>query len=300
MGQIRMQYEGFLRAKKGLAKGHVPKLAAAGTGGSYFISGEDGEQVAVFKPQDEEPLAVNNPKGNSGPSQEGFRRGVRPGEGATREVAAYLLVRHGLLILKATHCAVVLSGVKVACWCFYKGMCSCIVTCVLLAQDHEHFSGVPPTAMVGFRADMEAKIGSLQVSYLLWHGAEDYLCSVARCASAEQSLSFIPPVCMNANEIAHLADRVQAFVEAEGDCEERGTGAFDVEEVHKVAILDMRLANTDRNGGNILVRRKPGESSPRYELVPIDHGYCLPSSFQDISFEWIYWPQVCGMKLQCV
>ena len=28
-----------------------------------------------------------------------------------------------------------------------------------------------------------------------------------------------------------------------------------------------------------------------HELVPIDHGYVLPDSFQDISFEWLYWPQ---------
>ena len=28
-----------------------------------------------------------------------------------------------------------------------------------------------------------------------------------------------------------------------------------------------------------------------HELVPIDHGYVLPDCFQDISFEWLYWPQ---------
>ena len=65
-----------------------------------------------------------------------------------------------------------------------------------------------------------------------------------------------------------------------------------MEEVHKIAILDMRLANTDRNGGNILVQRKPGKSRPEYQLIPIDHGYCLPSTFADINFEWMYWPQV--------
>jgi hypothetical protein len=25
--------------------------------------------------------------------------------------------------------------------------------------------------------------------------------------------------------------------------------------------------------------------------VPIDHGYVLPDSFADISFEWMFWPQ---------
>ena len=58
-------------------------------------------------------------------------------------------------------------------------------------------------------------------------------------------------------------------------------------QVHKIAVLDMRLANTDRNGANILARR----DAKGWKLVPIDHGYCLPSTFQDLSFEWLYWPQ---------
>ena len=79
---------------------------------------------------------------------------------------------------------------------------------------------------------------------------------------------------------------------AEGDCEERGTGTFSVEEVHKIAILDIRLANCDRNGGNILVKRCTGQQTCRWQLIPIDHGYCLPSTLADVSFEWMYWPQV--------
>ena len=89
-----------------------------------------------------------------------------------------------------------------------------------------------------------------------------------------------------------------------------------------MALLDLRLLNSDRNGGNILVRRHKkkqrsyldaatggaspaaaGASSPvsapttvfgsgggggargfgghqqyEYELIPIDHGYCLPEA----------------------
>ena len=40
--------------------------------------------------------------------------------------------------------------------------------------------------------------------------------------------------------------------------------------------------------GNILVKKG---ACGDHELVPIDHGYVLPDSFQDISFEWLYWPQ---------
>ena len=42
------------------------------------------------------------------------------------------------------------------------------------------------------------------------------------------------------------------------------------------------------HAGNILVKRA---ASGADELVPIDHGYVLPDTFQDISFEWLYWPQ---------
>ncbi len=61
-GSFPLQFDGFQAARAGLKNGHAPKLASAGTGGSYFIAGADGKPVAVFKPLDEEPCAVNNPK----------------------------------------------------------------------------------------------------------------------------------------------------------------------------------------------------------------------------------------------
>ena len=42
---------------------------------------------------------------------------------------------------------------------------------------------------------------------------------------------------------------MQAYVDAEGDCEERGISRLPAREVHKIAVLDMRLGNCDRNGG---------------------------------------------------
>lgn len=69
-----------------------------------------------------------------------------------------------------------------------------------------------------------------------------------------------------------------------------GYSGFPVSEVHKIAVLDLRLANADRNAGNILARRKPdGSGGETWELIPIDHGYCLPASFEDLSYEWMYW-----------
>ncbi|XP_047319338.1 phosphatidylinositol 4-kinase gamma 4-like [Impatiens glandulifera] len=200
---------------RGLEKGKYPIKSAEGTGGAYFMPGDDdddelglGKQyVSVFKPTDEEPLAVNNPR-SLPPSVngEGLKKGNRVGEGALKEVAAYIL-------------------------------------------DHSSFSGVPPTTMVkclhrGFNHPdgIKVKIGSLQM-----------------------------------------------FIENHGSCEDMGPGAFPVEEVHKISVLDIRLANADRHAGNILVKKdKDGRIT---KLIPIDHGYCLPDSFEDCTFEWLYWPQ---------
>ncbi|XP_047960689.1 phosphatidylinositol 4-kinase gamma 4-like isoform X1 [Salvia hispanica] len=81
---------------------------------------------------------------------------------------------------------------------------------------------------------------------------------------------------------------LQMFMENNGSCEDMGPGAFPVEEVHKIAVLDMRMANADRHAGNILVSKS---EDGRTVLIPIDHGYCLPYSFEDCTFDWLYWPQ---------
>lgn len=62
-------------------------------------------------------------------------------------------------------------------------------------------------------------------------------------------------------------------------------------QVHKIAVLDLRLVNTDRHGGNVLFKRTP----QGLQLTPIDHGYCLPASWQDVTLEWLFWPQVCRL-----
>eukprot|EP01064_Diplonema_japonicum_P034558 TRINITY_DN71_c1_g2_i1.p1 TRINITY_DN71_c1_g2~~TRINITY_DN71_c1_g2_i1.p1 ORF type:complete len:354 (+),score=99.31 TRINITY_DN71_c1_g2_i1:275-1336(+) len=62
-------------------------------------------------------------------------------------------------------------------------------------------------------------------------------------------------------------------------------GRFSAEDTRRIAVLDLRLLNCDRHGGNILVKQEG-------RLVPIDHGYVLPvSSLQDLDFEWMMWPQ---------
>lgn len=62
-------------------------------------------------------------------------------------------------------------------------------------------------------------------------------------------------------------------------------------QVHKVGVLDIRLFNSDRHGGNLLVREVEGEG---VILVPIDHGLCLPA-YQHLDMPtqpvWFSWAQ---------
>lgn len=220
--------------RAGLLAGHVPQLTPDGSGGTYMMRDASGDsRVAVFKPMDEEPLAWNCPRGMP-PSEtgEGLKRGTRVGEGAYREVAAFLLdhpLRDG---------------------------------------DSEGFAGVPPTAMV-------------------------------RCDSSVIPVPAGSPVTpLDGFDVGKVGS-LQQFVSAVSNCEDMGPSSFPACEVHKIAILDMRLANTDRNGANILVQEQqqlPASSSnsssgSSLRLVPIDHGYCLPETWEDCTFEWLYWPQ---------
>eukprot|EP00475_Leptophrys_vorax_P001010 TRINITY_DN10529_c0_g1_i1.p1 TRINITY_DN10529_c0_g1~~TRINITY_DN10529_c0_g1_i1.p1 ORF type:complete len:443 (-),score=1.68 TRINITY_DN10529_c0_g1_i1:402-1730(-) len=218
------------RVYDGLSADHVPQLTPDGSGGTYMMFDASGRtRVAVFKPMDEEPLAWNCPRGMP-PSEtgEGLKRGTRVGQGAYREVAAYLLDHP------------------------------------LNEGDEEGFAGVPRTALVQFEERFfPTAMGS-------------------------------PVTPLEAGKVGSL----QEFVPAMSNCEDMGPSRFPVGEVHKIAVLDMRLANTDRNGANILVQQVPSSasdsndsSSASFRLVPIDHGYCLPESWEDCTLEWLYWPQ---------
>ncbi|EOD26361.1 hypothetical protein EMIHUDRAFT_450250 [Emiliania huxleyi CCMP1516] len=84
---------------------------------------------------------------------------------------------------------------------------------------------------------------------------------------------------------------LQLWVPHDDVAANRGAATFPTREVHKIALLDMRLLNTDRNDSNILVRDMLVREC---ELVPIDHGGCLPSSAAISWFDWCWlsWPQM--------
>ncbi|XP_021739369.1 phosphatidylinositol 4-kinase gamma 6-like [Chenopodium quinoa] len=85
----------------------------------------------------------------------------------------------------------------------------------------------------------------------------------------------------------------QQYIHHDCDASDYGTSSFPVSVVHRIGILDIRMLNTDRHAGNLLVR-KLDDGDGRFnqvDLVPIDHGLSLPESLEDPYFEWIHWPQ---------
>ncbi|GFP85034.1 phosphatidylinositol 4-kinase gamma 1 [Phtheirospermum japonicum] len=182
-----------------MASGANPEPVPSGLGGAYFLRAQNGDIIAVAKPIDEEPLAMNNPKG---------------GETGLRESAAYFL-------------------------------------------DHDGFAGVPPTALVRF-------------------------------SHVKFNLSNSEPDPTPNYKVASL----QRFVSHDSDAGDLGPSSFSVTSVHHIGILDVRLMNLDRHAGNILVQHgQESYAGGTAELVPIDHGFCLPESLDDPYFEWLHWPQ---------
>lgn len=123
-------------------------------------------------------------------------------------------------------------------------------------------------------------------------------------------------------QVHYKVGSFQHFVPADCIASDFSPNLFPPEEVHRVAILDIRLLNADRNDANLLVSRRPKPSSPgampagiprpesdvrklrslscsmgpmdfEYFLTPIDHGYCLPDKLEVAWCDWCWldWPQ---------
>jgi phosphatidylinositol 4-kinase type 2 len=88
----------------------------------------------------------------------------------------------------------------------------------------------------------------------------------------------------------------QEFVRCECTMDDISPSKISVSEIHKIAILDIRIMNADRNSANLLVRRRRDNT---LELVPIDHGFCLRTE-ADVSWMdwcWLDWPQLKQVSL---
>lgn len=128
--------------------------------------------------------------------------------------------------------------------------------------DHDHFANVPSTALV-------------KVTHTIFN------------VNDRVNGNMQP----NKKQISKIAS-LQQYIPHDYDASDHGTSSFPVAAVHRIGILDVRILNTDRHAGNLLVRKLDGLGRfDQVELFPIDHGLCLPENLEDPYFEWIHWPQ---------
>lgn len=250
-----------------------PVLVLDGSGGTYFLHDIHKRKIAVFKPADEEPYAVNNPRGyvksgstatsattsgscyydDAGDEDDdtlSMRAGIKPGEACLREVAAFLL-------------------------------------------DHNGFSSVPMTTLVEARhyafhsngSMLKLNQGGAAVGSHSLLPSSDSSSAIGNGISASSQSS-------NSSSGTKKVGSCQEFVTSECTMDDLSPSKLSKEEVHKIAILDIRILNADRNTANLLCRRNP-ENPDTLELIPIDHGYCLRTSADVCWFDWCWldWPQ---------
>ncbi|KAM0019809.1 putative 1-phosphatidylinositol 4-kinase [Helianthus debilis subsp. tardiflorus] len=129
--------------------------------------------------------------------------------------------------------------------------------------DYDHFANVPPTALV-------------KITHSVFNVNDDGMSGNNRKKKCFSKIASF-----------------QQFIVHDFDASDHGTSSFSVSNVHRVGILDVRILNTDRHAGNLLVQKvnDGGKFGQQVELIPIDHGLCLPESLEDPYFEWIHWPQ---------
>lgn len=133
--------------------------------------------------------------------------------------------------------------------------------------DHDNFANVPATALVK-----------------ITHSIFNINCPMNGGTPAHDQK----------HQITSKIASFQQFIAHDFDASDHGTSSFPVAAVHRIGILDIRIFNTDRHGGNVLVRKLDGGTGRfgcQTELFPIDHGLCLPENLEDPYFEWIHWAQ---------
>lgn len=128
--------------------------------------------------------------------------------------------------------------------------------------DYDHFANVPPTALV-------------KITHSIFN--------------VNDGVNGNKP--HKKKQVSKIAS-FQQFIPHDFDASDHGTSSFPVSAVHRIGILDIRIFNTDRHAGNLLVRKLDVVGTfGQVELIPIDHGLCLPETLEDPYFEWIHWPQ---------
>lgn len=317
----------------------------AGVSGTYLIRGaRSGAVVGVFKPTDEEPSDVAGVSGDvpleevdpslpllSPVTYESEHHGSLPedfslslasvprvrvshrkglfvkGEGAAKEVAAYLL-DHGRF-------AGVPQTALARCCFFCDDDASPREHRRFDGQVHQHCRGANIVQHETGRLNRIASRNGLpNLPDLVGH------CDLGKSLSSAAPISFGTPswatlhvpfdegddcdgfddgfssdgsfgTGSSSSQVRNEVGALQVFVPNVGDADDYGPSVLNTEAVHRVALFDLRTLNFDRHGGNLLVTKSPGGSRSKMGVAPIDHGYILPAGVRAAPWPvWMDWP----------
>ena len=116
-------------------------------------------------------------------------------------------------------------------------------------------------------------------------------------AAVSISSDSLPDRDEDSDPVELVSGSLQQWVHSICASEDMGSSRFDINDIHRIGILDILLYNTDRHGGNLLVEKSFGCGAScgkgKNRLVPIDHGLCLPDfrHLNQAEFEWQFWKQ---------
>lgn len=257
---------------KGWFEGQLPESCKEGTNGVYFFKDTEGKKTAVFKPIDEEGQRPMSPRMSRSPRTPRLSR-LRVSEIDTHNTPEVIPQKSAkpkpsidcirefpldqLNLIKLNKSEVNGHGIPAGEATMREVAASLI--------DQDGFYGVPKTAIV--------KIHHWET------------------LGMKRALLRFPKL-VELDGITKIGS-LQQFIDNDGSSEDVSPSFFPVEEVHKIGILDLHLMNVDRNEGNILIKKRKDEQKCTYELIPIDHGFCIPKYTQidGTYWAWLCWPQ---------
>jgi hypothetical protein len=156
---------------------------------------------------------------------------------------------------------------------------ACLREVAAYLLDHDGFCNVPMTTLVEAR-------------HAAFHFNGSRL-NVSQGGASLGSHSLTPHKnTSNTDTLTKKIGSLQVFVKAECTMDDLSPSKISKDEVHKIALLDIRLMNADRNSANLLCRIRPEDGA--IALIPIDHGFCL-RDVCDVSWMdwcWLDWPQM--------
>ena len=292
--------------RHGFMEGLIPNLLLGGTSGTYSLRNTNKETVALFKPIDEEAFAPNNQKGYTGKfGQESFRKGVLSGEGSIREVATYILDVSNFFSVPET------TFIEISHPIFNKNIND------LFSIDDESIGKIRNSIVHSFVLEnlvssdvlidskyRQGRINSLKYpskfNKMNLNSKDDFsnmVCMKNNKNSIEKDKNIQSSKSNDSkyNLIKKKYGSLQRFMKSNDIAANFSNSLFSVEEVHKIAILDIRILNCDRNDENILVVKKRDKTTGKcfYRLVPIDHSLSFPDciKIQEYEMVWMGWEQ---------